>query len=119
MDADALSTTPAAQAALEALRAAPRAAVADGHGPGGRAGPAGRPRRRHRRDRELRPGSPVASRTLPRCPARRVLAPGWRSRPRRAAPPPGEPHRCLLLPTAHASVGANRTRSLLKKIAVH
>src|SRR5499433_2573175 len=62
------------------LRAAPRAAVAAGHGPGGRAGPASRPRRCHGRDRELRPGPPVASRTVPRHPARRVLAPARRCR---------------------------------------
>ncbi len=92
------------------LRAAPRAAVSDGHGPGGRACSASRPRRCHCRDRELRSGSPMASRTLPRRPARRFLAPGWWSRPQRTASPPGEPHRCLLLPPTHATVGGSEGR---------
>jgi FAD/FMN-containing dehydrogenase len=68
------------------------------------------------RGRELRPGPPVGSRTVPQRPARRVLAPARRSRPRRAAPPPGQPHRCLLLPPAHASVGTNRTRDLKGRV---
>jgi hypothetical protein len=60
---------------------------------------------------------PVGSRTVPRRLARRVLAPARRCRPRRAAPPPGQPHRCLRLPPAHASLNKARVNRALLQIS--